>query len=103
MFTGIVEELGSVQAIGGHRLRIHAGDLLDDAEVGDSIAVNGCCLTVTALTEGAWEADLDDETLERTTLGDLRPGDPVNLDAPSGLRIAWAVTWCKGTSTRWAR
>jgi riboflavin synthase len=86
MFTGIVEELGTVVSRDGARLRIGATAVLEDAKVGDSTAVNGCCLTVVEIGEGYWEADVSDETLARTSLGDLRPGDHVNLERP--LRLA---------------
>lgn len=86
MFTGIVEEMGSVRSIdtgdGGARLVISAATVLDDARVGDSIAVNGCCLTVVELGPGWWAADAVRETLSRTDLGSLVPGDPVNLERP---------------------
>jgi riboflavin synthase len=82
MFTGIVEELGSVARRDGHKLRVAATTVIDDAAIGDSIAVNGCCLTVVALGEGWWEADVTDETFARTNLGDLSDGDPVNLERP---------------------
>src|SRR5436190_16261188 len=82
MFTGIVEELGSVAARDGARLRIAATKVLDGAAIGDSTAVNGCCLTVVALGDGWWEADVSDETLCRTTLGALDVGDAVNLERP---------------------
>ncbi len=82
MFTGIVEELGSVLASDQGRLRIAATIVLAGADIGDSTAVNGCCLTVVALGEGWWEADVSDETLARTNLGRLQPGDPVNLERP---------------------
>jgi riboflavin synthase len=82
MFTGIVEELGTVEAFDGGRLRISATKVLDDASIGDSIAVNGCCLTVVARGDGWWEADVSDESLKRTTLGALVHGDPVNLERP---------------------
>lgn len=94
MFTGIVEELGTVDGLDGTRLRIRASLVLDDVSLGASIAVNGCCLTVVdwgADGDGAcdkpawWAADLSEETLARTTLGDLRPGDPVNLERPVRL------------------
>jgi riboflavin synthase len=85
MFTGIVEELGEVAARDGHRLRLAATVVLDDVVLGASIAVNGCCLTAVAWGDGWWEADLSDETLARTNLGDLRPGDPVNLERPVRL------------------
>jgi riboflavin synthase len=85
MFTGIVEELGTVGAREGARLRIDAEIVLDGARIGDSTAVNGCCLTVVALGDGWWEADVSAETFSRTSLGELRPGDPVNLERPVRL------------------
>ena len=120
MFTGIVEELGEVVGRDGSRLRIAAAGVLDGARIGDSTAVNGCCLTVVAMgtddehagdehsaDEGAdeidpdleatdaplegkrastwWEADVSDETFARTSLGQLQPGDPVNLERPVRL------------------
>lgn len=86
MFTGIVEELGSVVARSSSRLRIAARTVPDEARIGDSVAVNGCCLTIVERGSGWWDADLSDETLARTTLGSLRPGDPVNLEQP--LRVS---------------
>jgi riboflavin synthase len=89
MFTGIVEELGSVRAItphaGGARLEVVAKTVLEDAVVGASIAVNGCCLTVDELLDDGWAADAVTETLDRTSLGALAPGDPVNLERPVRL------------------
>lgn len=82
MFTGIVEELGTVRAIDGSTYEIAAGRVLDDIEVGASIAVNGCCLTVTAHGRDWWRTELSGETLARTSLGDLAPGDAVNLERP---------------------
>ena len=82
MFTGIVEELGEVERLDGARIRIAASKVLDDANTGDSIAVNGVCITLVAQGRGWWEADLSDETLRRSTLGDLAPGDAVNLERP---------------------
>ena len=82
MFTGIVEELGSVAAIEPGRVRIGATTVLEGARQGDSIAVDGCCLTVVAQGEGWWEADVSDETVKRTTLGERQPGDRVNLERP---------------------
>jgi riboflavin synthase len=82
MFTGIVEELGSIDAIDGGRVRVAATTVLDGARQGDSIAVDGCCLTLVAQGAGWWEADVSDETLKRTTLGDRQPGDRVNLERP---------------------
>jgi riboflavin synthase len=80
MFTGIVEELGRFEGREGQRHRFAADQVLADASIGDSIAVNGCCVTVVARGDGWWEADLVDETLRRTVLGDLQPGDPINLE-----------------------
>ena len=91
MFTGIVEELGEVVSLDGGRLRIAARSVLTDVVLGASIAVNGCCLTAVdwATDDGPggswWEADLSDETLARTNLGDLAPGAPVNLERPVRL------------------
>lgn len=82
MFTGIVEELGTVARREGPRLRIDAQVVISDAGIGDSIAVNGTCLTVVVLGDGWWEADVVDETYSRTSLGGLEPGDPVNLERP---------------------
>src|SRR5438270_1076215 len=85
MFTGIVEELGTVQASDGGRFTFAATVVLEDLKVGDSVAVNGCCLTVVEIGEGWWRADAVDETLSRTNLADLEPGDPVNLERPVRL------------------
>lgn len=91
MFTGIVEELGTVVSRQGPKLRIAATTVLDGVQLGDSTAVNGCCLTVvaweppTADAPGWWEADVSDETYRRTSLGDLQAGDPVNLERPVRL------------------
>ena len=82
MFTGIVEELGTVVSVAPDRVRLSASTVLADAEVGDSIAVDGCCLTLIAQGEGWWDADVSPETLKRTTLGDYQPGDRVNLERP---------------------
>jgi riboflavin synthase len=85
VFTGIVEELGRVDVRDGGRLRFNAPVTSEDTKVGDSIAVNGCCVTVTDVGAGWWEAYAVDETLSRTNLDDLRPGDPVNLERPVRL------------------
>ncbi|MGO9873712.1 MAG: riboflavin synthase [Acidimicrobiia bacterium] len=89
MFTGIVEELGRVVGVapneGGVQMTIEAITVLDDTEVGASIALNGCCLTVVALDERSWSADVVIETLARTNLGDLTVGDAVNLERPVRL------------------
>ncbi|MGI8806363.1 MAG: riboflavin synthase [Acidimicrobiales bacterium] len=82
MFTGLIEELGSLAERDGPRFTFAAELVTTDAKIGDSIAVNGCCLTVVGLGPGRWSADVVDETLGRSTLGGLRPGDPVNLERP---------------------
>jgi riboflavin synthase len=82
MFTGIVEELGAIDSVTGDRVRIAATRVLEDASTGDSIAVDGCCLTLVDQGDGWWEADVSEETRKRTTLGERRPGDPVNLERP---------------------
>lgn len=84
MFTGIVEELGTVAAIEEQgdalRLSISAQTVLEGTGLGDSIAVNGCCLTVTDVGDGTWTADVMAETLDKTSLAGARPGDRVNLE-----------------------
>ncbi|MDQ1373016.1 MAG: riboflavin synthase [Actinomycetota bacterium] len=82
MFTGIVEELGTVRSREGERFVFEATIVTDGAAVGDSIAVNGCCLTVVDVSAGWWAADAVAETLARTNLGDLQPGDRVNFERP---------------------
>ena len=84
MFTGIVEELGRVVRLETNedcaRLTVEAPTVTQDASLGDSISVNGCCLTVAAMHGSTFTADLMAETLTRTTLGSQAPGDPVNLE-----------------------
>ena len=99
MFTGIVEELGRVEHIEQQsdavRLTVRATTVLEDAGLGDSICVNGCCLTVvsTGSTDGrtvdTWTADVMAETLAKTGLGSLAPGDQVNLEraVTAGTRL----------------
>ena len=85
MFTGIVEELGTVQERVAGRFTFAATTVLEDLKIGDSVAVNGCCLTVVEIGEGWWRADAVDETLHRTNLADLAAGDRVNLERPVRL------------------
>lgn len=84
MFTGIVEEIGTVTAVSsgprGHELDIRAETVLDGTQPGDSIAVNGTCLTVTELRDAVFRVGCAPETLHRTNLGSLVPGDRVNLE-----------------------
>ncbi len=86
MFTGIIEEVGTVlefeRRSSGARLVIGCSSVLTDAVPGASIAVNGTCLTAVELWSDRWSADLAQETLERTNLGDLEPGASVNLERP---------------------
>jgi riboflavin synthase len=93
MFTGIVEELGTVEAIEQQgdalRLSIRAATVLDDVRLGDSISVNGCCLTVAAVADGVWTADVMQETLDKTSLLGAGSGDRVNLEraVTAGTRL----------------
>jgi riboflavin synthase len=84
MFTGIVEELGTVAGVEDQgdsiRLTVHAQHVLADAGLGDSIAVNGCCLTVADKDGDTWTADVMQETLDKTSLAGVRAGDRVNLE-----------------------
>ena len=84
MFTGIVEEVGTMQGVrmGSQSGEIHlqASKVLEGTQLGDSIAVNGVCLTVTRMTGDGFTADVMPETLRRTNLGQLKPGDPVDLE-----------------------
>jgi riboflavin synthase len=84
MFTGIIEELGLVESVEQQgdaiRLTIRAATVLDGTGLGDSISVNGCCLTVATQGERTWTADVMQESLDKTSLDDLGPGDRVNLE-----------------------
>jgi riboflavin synthase len=89
MFTGIIEAIGTVRECtrkpGGAWVHIGAGPLVEGLRVGDSIAVDGACLTVTAVKGDGFTSDLSAETLDRTTLGRLRAGSRVNLERPLRL------------------
>ncbi|MGE4549378.1 MAG: riboflavin synthase, partial [Intestinibacillus sp.] len=84
MFTGIIEEVGRISRIersaAGARLWVEARAVLEGTRIGDSIATNGVCLTVTALDGQGFAADVMGETMRRSALGQLRPGTPVNLE-----------------------
>lgn len=84
MFTGIIEEIGRVETLvphaSGMRLTISAHKVMDNLTIGDSIAVNGCCLTVIHIDKDLWSADVVTETMRRTCLGELHIGSPVNLE-----------------------
>ncbi|MEN6372055.1 MAG: riboflavin synthase [Armatimonadota bacterium] len=83
MFTGLVEEIGTVRSItrgAGAELRIATHVVSDGAKIGDSIAINGTCLTVTKITGNELSFDAVEETLSRSSLGSLKPGDAVNME-----------------------
>ena len=80
MFTGIVEEVGVVRELSLNRLTIEAYKVLEGTNAGDSISVNGACLTVTSLSEHSFSVDVMPETLRCTNLGGLRYGDHVNME-----------------------
>ncbi|MFH1560283.1 MAG: riboflavin synthase [Chloroflexota bacterium] len=80
MFTGIIQEMGETREADSSSLSVEATTLLEGLREGDSIAVNGTCLTVTTIGEGYFSVDTMPETLRRTNLGLLKPGDPVNLE-----------------------
>jgi riboflavin synthase len=89
MFTGIIEQLGTMDSLEtnseGGKLRVSlagAPQIAGDMKLGDSISVNGCCLTVVEFDERQFGADLSGETLRRTSLGEKKSGDPVNLERP---------------------
>ena len=85
MFTGLVEELGTVVSIDGGGLVLSAELVLEDLEVKDSICVNGACLTVTSISNGEISVDIVPETLRRTNLGVLSVGDKINLERAAKL------------------
>ena len=99
MFTGIIENLGEVTAVQDtnitedhkvrqvRRLRVRATTVLADLKPGDSIAVNGVCLTVTETSDDQISAEMMTETLDRTSLGSLTVGSPVNLERPAALGV----------------
>lgn len=84
MFTGIIEEVGTVISVvsgsSSGEIAINASTVLENTKIGDSIAVNGVCLTVTKMTDGGFTADVMPETLRRSNLGKLHIGDSVNLE-----------------------
>lgn len=84
MFTGIIEELGKIESLAklsdGARIKIQAQTVTTDSKEGDSIAVNGVCLTAIGITASSFEADVSGETLRRSTLGNLSVGARVNLE-----------------------
>ena len=85
MFTGIVQEVGSIVSVGAGKLIAAAGGILKDLQLGNSIAVNGVCLTVIAYDAHSFTVEVMPETLKKTNLGLLRPGEKVNLERPMAL------------------
>jgi riboflavin synthase len=90
MFTGIIEEIGRVRRLEprpeGARIAIEAKRVLEETKIGDSIATNGVCLTVVTMDGESFTANVMAETLRMTNLGDLSPGDPVNLERAMSLK-----------------
>ncbi|WP_157146768.1 riboflavin synthase [Brachyspira pilosicoli] len=80
MFTGIVEEIGTVKSVQSKVITIEANKIFDDLHLGDSVAVNGTCLTVSSFDNKIFNADVTQETLNRTNLGSLKNGSKVNLE-----------------------
>lgn len=84
MFTGLIEEVGTIRAVRpqgrGVRLSVAASVVMDDLKIDDSVSINGACQTVVARTASTFEVEAVEETLAKTTLGTMRPGDRVNLE-----------------------
>jgi len=85
VFTGIIEEVGRVISAGPGKLTIAASDVLQGMELGESIAVNGACLTITSFNSNSFFVDMMPETFKRTNLGLVSAGDEVNLERPLAL------------------
>ena len=85
MFTGIIEEVGSIREVQGNGFSFAGNVALEGVAIGDSIAVNGACLTITSLNEREFTVDVMPETLRKTNLASLKQGDPVNLERPLAL------------------
>lgn len=84
MFTGLIEEIGEIERVtslgGGKRLKVKANIVLEDVNIDDSIAINGCCQTVVAFDKNHFEVVAIEETLRKTTLGSFKKGTKVNLE-----------------------
>lgn len=89
MFTGIVETTATVLKSEGRSLRISGGIPTEELHIGQSLSINGCCLTITKISEKGLSFDVSPETLARTTLGELHPGDLVNVER--GMRLNGAL------------
>ena len=97
MFSGIIEVLGEVRSMAssesGARISISAGELMKGVRLGDSIAINGACMTVVAFEGSKFEADISPESLRMTNLGGLKAGDKVNLERALALGDRLGATW----------
>lgn len=80
MFTGIIEEIGRIKSINGSKLIVECSTVLDGTNIGDSIAINGCCQTVTSITPNSFTVNVSDETFNVTNFTHLKNGDTVNLE-----------------------
>jgi riboflavin synthase len=100
MFTGIVTEIGTIEGIvataAGARLRLAAAATAGECQIGDSVSIEGCCLTVVEIGAGVLEFDAVAETLRRTTLGDLGPGDKVNIEPAMRMGDRLGGHWVQG-------
>jgi riboflavin synthase len=100
MFTGIVHEMGRIDAIAatpaGARLRVAATATAADCRIGDSVSIDGCCLTAVEVGDGRIAFEAVAETLRRTTLGDLAPGDDVNIEPAMRLGDRMGGHWVQG-------
>jgi riboflavin synthase len=100
MFTGIVTEIGTIDGIvataAGARLRLAAAATAGECQIGDSVSIEGCCLTVVEICAGVLEFDAVAETLRRTTLGDLAPGDKVNVEPAMRMGDRLGGHWVQG-------
>lgn len=85
MFTGIIEEVGAIAERGGAELTIKAKTVLEDVSLGDSIAIDGACMTVVSFTDDSFVVQVSPESFEKTTLGNLKAGDAVNLERAMAL------------------
>lgn len=96
MFTGIIEEVGAVARRSGAELAILAETVLEDLRIGDSVAIDGACMTVVALNGGGFVVQVSPESFARTTLGQLRPGHAVNLERAMSAQGRFGGHWVQG-------
>ncbi|HCG91407.1 MAG TPA: riboflavin synthase [Dehalococcoidia bacterium] len=96
MFTGIIEEVGTVHQLEDNELVIQCSLVLDDAHVGDSISTNGICLTITKFTKEGFSVDVSPETLERTNVHALKNGDKINLERAMSVSSRFGGHYVQG-------